>query len=292
MAREFTYYRGWVRDRRELCGNLVRIVVGGGEIDSWVSSGVPDEALLVVVPERGTARLTMPDEVAADADPYERSRWYTVRAYDAERGELTIDVVLHDIGLATRWARTVRVGDAVGISSTHHWYARPEQAHWQVLCGDLVALPAIGRIIEQTPDHVRTLAYVEITDRDDEQPELGDVVTWVHRPSSSHRPDGRGSRLDEIMRGIAFPDGPGYVYVAGEASVTRAVRKYLRHEAELQKSSYGVVGYWRARSEEWMRRYTEAQIDLETLYANGERAGLDAEQLSDEVDRQLDAAGL
>ncbi|MGH3425526.1 MAG: siderophore-interacting protein [Nocardioidaceae bacterium] len=288
MARELTYFRGEVRDRRELSAHLVRLVIGGDGIGGWVSSGVPDEALLVVVPEPGSTHLTMPDEVGDGDDPYERSRWYTVRRYDDRRHELTVDVVLHESGLATGWARDVRAGDAVGISSTHHWYARPANARWQVLCGDIVALPAIGRIIEQTPDHVRTLAYVEVPDLGDRQPGLGAAVTWVHNP----RLGDRGSELAGIVRGLRLPDGTGYVYVAGEASATRAVRKYLRHEAGLEKGSYGVVGYWRVRSEEWMRRYREARIDLESVYADGERNGTDPEQLSDEVDRRLDAAGL
>lgn len=287
MAREFRYVETTVRSRRELTPHLVRLVLGGGDADRWVSSGVPDEAILLVVPEPGTTRVTMPDEVT-DGDPYARSRWYTVRDYDADRRELTVDVVLHDVGLATRWARTVRVGDPVGISSPHHWFARPEDARWQLLCGDIVAAPAIARIIAQTPPQVRTHAYVEVPDPADALDDLGADVTWVHNP----RLGDEGSTLAEVVGSVELPEGPGYVYAAGEAAATRAVRKLLRHERGLPKESYAVVGYWRVRSEQWMRRYARAGIDLETLYAEGERAGLDSEQLSDEVDRRLEEAGL
>lgn len=287
MAREFSYFRARVRATRQLSPHLLRIVVGGDDIARWRSSGVPDEAMLVVLPEEGTEQITMPVEVR-DGDPYARSRWYTVRDVDPVRNEVTFDVVLHDVGLATAWARTVAVGDAVGISSTHHWYSPPDEARWQVLAGDLVAVPAFARIIEQAPAHVRTHAYVEVPGVGDEQPELGDAVTWVHNTQLGLD----GSRLAEIVRDIELPRGPGYVYVAGEAAATRAVRKYLRHEIGMAKGTYVAVGYWRVRSEEWMSRFRSSGVDLERVYADGEQAGLDAEQLTDEVDRQLEDAGL
>jgi len=285
-----TYHRAVVLERRHLSPHLVRLELGGNGqgtgFDTWRSAGVPDEALQLVVPDPANGRLTMPDARGDGEDPYEHSRWYTVRRHDPERQQITIDVVLHDTGLVTTWVQQVRPGDPVGVSSTRHWFSRPPDATWQLLVGDITALPAIGRIIGQTPGHVATTAYVELPDSRDAQ-DLGSNVEWVHNPAPES-----SSGLADIVSGARLPDGVGYVYVAGEAAATRAARKNLRRVRGLSKESYGVIGYWRAGNEAWMRRYEQAQIDLEKVYAEGERAGLDPEQISDEVDRLLDSAGL
>ena len=248
---------------------------------------MPDEAFLLVVPHPRTGELTFPDQVAGDGDPFECSRWYTVRRYDAELHQLTVDVVVHEVGLATRWAQVAAPGDPVGISSTRSWYELPQDATWQLLFGDIASLPAIGRIIEQAPDDVHTRVFVEIPDRDDEQV-LGVDVTWKHNRDLTTR----GSGLADLVIQAELPEGPGYVYVAGEAAATRDARKNLRRERGLSKKSYGVIGYWRVDRERWMRRFEESKIDLEKIYAEGEKADLDDEQLSDEEDRRLDEAGL
>lgn len=285
-----TYHRAVVLERRHLSPHLVRLELGGNGqgtgLDTWRSAGVPDEALQLVVPDPANGRLTMPDARSDGEDPYEHSRWYTVRRHDPERQQITIDVVLHDTGLVTTWVQQVRPGDPVGVSSTCHWFSRPPEATWQLLIGDITSLPAIGRIIEHTPEHVATTAHIEVPDPRDAQ-DLGLAAQWSHNPTPERR-----SGLTEIVAGAQLPGGVGYVYVAGEAAATRAARKNLRRVRGLPKESYGVIGYWRADSEAWTRRYEQAQIDLEKVYAEGEEAGLDPEQISDEVDRLLDSAGL
>ncbi|MDO9378584.1 MAG: siderophore-interacting protein [Nocardioidaceae bacterium] len=286
MARELTYSRAEVLRTQRLSPHLVRIEVGGPLMAGWTTTGVPDEAFLLGVPE-ADGSVVHPDEVPDGEDAYARTRWYTVRRFDAATGTMTFDVVVHDEGVATLWAQRAEVGDQVGVSTTSSWYDRPAEATWQVLFGDVVALPAIGRMIEEAPEGVRTVAHVEVHGPQDELAELGDAVTWHHTPAL-----GRESRLGEIVAATPLPEGPGYVYVAGEAAATRAAKRHLRQECGLPRGTYGVVGYWRARAEEWMRRYETSGIDLEKVYAEGEKAGLDEEQLSDEVDRRLEAAGL
>lgn len=283
MSRELTYYRTRLVDSERLTPHLRRVVLAGDELAGWTSSGVPDEALLLVVPD-ATGAVDAPGR-HNDYD-YDNCRWYTVRHFDAERSELIIDVVGHDIGLATRWARRARPGAPVAVSSVRHWYARPADARWQLLLGDITAVPAIGRMLDERPG-VPTVVRIEIADPRDEVPlAVGDDVSveWVHNDGPS--------RLDELARTAEPPGGPGYTFVAGEAAATRAVRRYLRHELGLPAARYSVVGYWRDRSEEWMAKYRKSGIDLETIYAAGEAAGRDEEELADEVDRRLIAAGL
>lgn len=283
MSREFEYFRTRLVTSERLSPHLRRIVLAGGELSAWRSSGVPDEALLLVLPDAGG--VVDPPGPHNEYD-YDNCRWYTVRRHDPRRAELTIDVVGHEVGLATRWVRRARADDEVAVSSVRHWYDRPADARWQLLVGDITAVPAIGRMLEERPD-VATVVRIELADPRDAVtlPATGDVsIEWVHNEGPS--------RLEELVRTADLPEGPGYTFAAGEAAATRGVRRYLRHELGLAAARYSVIGYWRDRSEEWQRRFRESGVDLEAIYAAGEAAGRDAEELADEVDRRLIAAGL
>jgi NADPH-dependent ferric siderophore reductase len=154
-----------------------------------------------------------------------------------------------------------------------------------VLAGDVTALPAIGRIVEESAG-LRTLVHVELPDPADAQELPGVEVTWHHTPDL-----GRGSRLGEIVAGIDLPDGPGYVYVAGEAAATRAARTHLRGQG-LERGRYGVVGYWRADSEAWLARMAESGLDTAALYARVSGEGRDEEEVRALYDDGLAEAGL
>ena len=62
----------------------MRLVLGGPRLADFASTGIPDEWVGLVVPGQF------------------QSRYYTVRAWDG--GELTLDIVVHDVGLVTEWA--------------------------------------------------------------------------------------------------------------------------------------------------------------------------------------------
>lgn len=108
---------------------------------------------------------------------------------------------------------------------------------------------------------------------------------WGQRPWAeslgAHRP---GQRV---------PQDPGYVWVAGEARATRAVRRYLRHELRLAPDAYKVVGYWTENAEQWMERYEalpeELRISLREMWSDETR---DAEEVADEYEAILEASGL
>ncbi|WP_369669230.1 siderophore-interacting protein, partial [Enterococcus faecium] len=78
-------------------------------------------------------------------------RTYTVRAHDPAAGEVTIDFVLHQGGVASSWARRAEPGDVIGLNSPTGMYDPPVDLAWQVLFADCAALPALSRIVENTP---------------------------------------------------------------------------------------------------------------------------------------------
>jgi len=150
----------------------------------------------------------------------------------------------------------------------------------------VTALPAIGRIVEESAGDVRTIVHVEIPDPADAQDLPGAEVTWHHTPGPA-----RGSRLGEIVEGITLPDGVGYVYVAGEASATRAARGHLRARG-LPRGSYGVVGYWRADVERWNATVAASGVDIAAIYHRALAEGEDEEEIRFRYGQGLADAGL
>ncbi|GAA4538178.1 siderophore-interacting protein [Pseudonocardia xishanensis] len=252
---------------RRLSPSLVRVELRG----AVPSAGVPDEACVLQFPD-------------ADGEPTaERGRWYTVRRIDG--AGLTVDIVLHPGGVGGEWAAVARVGDRLRRTHGNSWFRRPEGAAWQVLAGDVTALPAIGRIVEESAG-LRTIVHVEVPDPADAQELPGAEVVWHHTPGLA-----RASRLGEIVAGIALPEGSGYVYVAGEASATRSVRTHLRARG-LPRGSYGVVGYWRAEIEKWNARLEASGVDTAAIYERALAAGRDEEEVRALYEAGLAAAGL
>src|SRR3954454_13292050 len=132
-------YAATVLRREPLSPHLVRIVLGG--LDGFASSGVPDEWVGLVVPGQF------------------QSRYYTVRSWNGT--ELVLDIVVHDVGLVTEWAMRDCTGEEVTITEPKGSFAMPEGSTWLHLVGDMTALPAMARIVDEVGPGVRTRVWVE-----------------------------------------------------------------------------------------------------------------------------------
>lgn len=84
---------------RALSPSMMRVVLGGRGLLGFVSTGVGDEFVRLLFAAVGESEPRLPE--AKDGvldygsiDP-DLSRVYTVRRFDAERGEVTIDFALH-----------------------------------------------------------------------------------------------------------------------------------------------------------------------------------------------------
>lgn len=172
------------------------------------------------------------------------ARDYTPRHVDIARQTLTIDFVLHADGPATSWARTARLGDALEIAGPRGSTVVPDDFDWYLLIGDSSALPAIGRRVEELRAAVPVTTIVTIEDDSDAQV-FATRAAW--RPQWVVRGADVADDSDAIIRAleaVELGDGDGFVWVAGETAVVRAVRRYLldvrRHPAAWLKAS----AYW------------------------------------------------
>ncbi|MFG3712375.1 siderophore-interacting protein [Micromonospora sp. NPDC047730] len=228
--------------------HLIRLVLGGEELTGLPVGEFTDHYIKIVFPVPGVDHPS-PMDLAAIRRDLPREQWprlraYTVRAWDALVGELTVDVVHHgDEGLAGPWAAALRPGDPVHFVGPGGAYAPSPDADWHLLVGDESALPAIAAALERLPADAPAVAFVEVADPAEEQRLVspGAVrLTWLHRGG---RPVGEA--LVAAVRDLEFPPGEVHAFVHGEAAFVKELRRLLRVERGVPRDRLSISGYWR-----------------------------------------------
>ncbi|MFJ4341983.1 siderophore-interacting protein [Streptomyces sp. NPDC088915] len=250
--------------------HMVRLVLGGPGLDGFDVGEYTDHYVKLLFAPEGVT-YPEPFDMERIREEYPREQWpttrtYTVRAWDPERRELTIDFVVHgDEGLAGPWAARAEAGDTVRFLGPGGGYAPDEAADWHLLVGDESALPAIAAALERLPAGARAHAFVEIEDAAEEQKleTAADLdVTWLHRGG---RPVGEA--LVEAVRTLDFPAGDVHAFVHGEAGFVKDLRRHLRLDRDVPRERLSISGYWRLgkTDEAWraIKREWNDQVERE-----------------------------
>ncbi len=197
-----------------------------------------------VVPEFTSDGPRLPEGASAPI-----SRDYSVRAWDPQASELSIDFVLHGHGVAGQWARDAKAGDELAVLGPRANILLPEDYDHYIAAGDESALPAIARLIEEAPAGSRVSAVIEVASAAEEQvitPKAARAdVQWVFRDTA---PVGEGHRsaLETALRQIEInTDECVFAFAAGEATAMKPIRRYLRYEVGLPRAAVDVGGYWK-----------------------------------------------
>lgn len=223
------YLSATVKYRQTITPSMIRIVLEGGDLHRFESTGRPDEFVWLTFP-------------AADNEEG-IGRYYTVRRWNPLLREMTIDFVLHQTGVATNWAQRVCEGETIRLLAPRSRFCPPSDADYIVLLGDMTGLPAVGRIIEELPCGVKAIAHIEIPCEEDRQTidTTGDTtLNWHYTFGHGHQP----TRLHDIARSMQLPEGKAYIWIAGEASAVSDCRKHFRDVLGIDKSRITSVGYW------------------------------------------------
>lgn len=219
-----------VVDAVELLTPNMRRIAFAGEALATLSVPLPAQWLKVVLP--------------ASLDGMQANRAYTIRHFHPDRRRMEIDFVLHgDAGPASAWAGSAKVGDVVHLSSPRGGYRVDPDAHWRLLAGDETALPAIASILDALPvDGIPTYVVVEVPSLDDVQPLCDSGTTvfqWVAREDSGRVP---GHLLQEMVAMLPLSDARAEVFLAGEATAVKAIKRDLAQRAPLARID--AKGYW------------------------------------------------
>jgi NADPH-dependent ferric siderophore reductase len=282
--------------RRNVTAGMVRVTLGGEELADLKSTGIGDEYIRLFFPDATTGELVLPETdergfwVWPEGKKPAHCECYTIR--NARPGEIDLDFVVHEGGIASEWAQGANPGDRIVIREPHGIYEAPPDANWFVFVADATGLPALGRLLEGLPAGSEARAIIEVPDAGHEQQLTSPAelqLVWLHGSGNGLGP----SRLEEVLRSIAVPEGRiPYVWVVGEARSTRAIRKYLRHELGWSPTSYSVTGYWTADKEAWERSWAALDPGVKRQIDDLWASNREREEVTDEVEATLERFGL
>jgi len=228
----------------QLAPDMRRIVLVGDDLEATLPH--PPMAcadhVKIVVPDENTGELRLPEPGGArrPAGDAVVMRDYTVRRFDPDRRELTIDFVLHDHGPTGRWAIGAAPGSRLGVLGPRGSTLFPADRGRYVIGVDETGLPAAERWIAETPAGATLEAYILVADARSER-ELpnrpGLTVRWLHRSAG-------GDLAGALLAAVTVADPDTFVWAAGEAGALAPVRRHLRGIG-FDPDGFAVQGYWK-----------------------------------------------
>lgn len=231
-----------------LTPRMIRVEVTSPDLTGFTSLSYDDHVKLffaidggeIALPIAGPNGLKFPDGIARPD-----GRDYTPRHFDSKKNTLTLDFVTHGEGPAITWAKNAKPGDTVGLGGPRGSFVLNENFDWYMLIGDETALPAIGRRIEELSERQKAIALIEVADDKERQTfaAKADVsVQWLPRNGAA---TGNSDLVLGAIRDQKMPTGNGYIFVAGEAGMVKAMRDYFVDECGHNPNWIKAASYWR-----------------------------------------------
>jgi NADPH-dependent ferric siderophore reductase len=230
--------------RQAVTPHLQRVTLGGPEL-AGLDPGLPAASVRLLLPRDGV--LVLPtwtgNEFLQPDGTRPALRTLTPRRWDGARGELDVEIVLHDDSPLTRWAASATPGAVAALSGTGRGFAIDAAATHFVLAGDESALPAMSVLLEALPPTATVTVLAEVARPDARFPlpdHPGATVTWRDLPAG----DAPGEALVVAVHdAVVAPDAR--VWVAGEAAAVQRIRGHLFDDRSLPRAHCTVRGYWK-----------------------------------------------
>lgn len=269
VAAPFRFFSLQVVRTRRLGPSLVRVTFAGEDLQYFFSDG-RDQSLSLFLPHPGQSEPQVPLELGdgwwqgwreLPDDVRAVMRSYTLRALRRNPDEVDIDFVLHGVepgaatpaGPASRWASRASAGDRVlllgpAVADNRAIRFRPsEDTDLVVIWGDETAVPAVSAILESLPAGTRARVWLEVHGAGDIQDlvtEADAEITWLVQEEA----------VGAIRAAQLPPANHPYVWIAGESSSVKALRRHFVQERGVDRRRVTFVGYWRqGLSEEQLR---------------------------------------
>jgi NADPH-dependent ferric siderophore reductase len=225
---------------------MARVTLAGPELED-LRVEEPAASVRVLLPSAAGAELVVPEwagnEFLLPDGQRPTIRTLTPRRLDADRSELDVEVVIHEDGAASKWAKTVRSGDPAAVSGPAHGYNIDPDSPSFFLAGDETAIPAISQLLECLPAGRSVHAQIEIVVPEAKLalPERPDAtVSWRVLPSDAPP----GTALVAAVRDTELDPG-SRAWVAGEAAAVQRIRRELFEARGLPRPQASIRGYWK-----------------------------------------------
>lgn len=170
-------------------------------------------------------------------------RTYTIRHQRID--EIDIDFMLHkDGGPASTWARHAQPGDAIIIGSPGPKKLIGLSTDWQLLVGDMTALPTISVNLGELPDTAEGYAVIEVVSKEDIQilkHPKNIKIKWIINPHPGTDPN---ALLKEVQS-LNWLEGEASVWAACEFNSMKALRDYFKKEKNVSKENVYISSYWK-----------------------------------------------
>lgn len=217
-----------------------------GDMEGFASDGHADHIKAFFFPDGVEPKVVPIGQRGAEFAEGERPemRDYTPRYWNIAECWIELDFVLHGDGPASSWAAKATIGSKLVIGGPRGSLVVPPAFDWYLLAGDETALPALARRIEELPAGSKVVAVIEVADAAEEQTfqTATDLsLTYLHR---NGQPAGTTTLVLDTIKTMAFPPGDAYAYLAGESSMSRAVRAHLTDERGFNPEYVKAAGYW------------------------------------------------
>lgn len=202
--------------------HLVAVTLGGDSLADFASPSFDDHVKVFL-------------DVGA-AEPVRRD--YTPRRFDPRARELTLEFVLHGDGPAAAWAAQAAPGQRVRIAGPRGSFVVPTDYAWHWLVGDVTALPAVARRLEELPAGARVSAWLQVADPADRRlpPTAATLdLRWFDDQAG----------LLAALRAAPLPAGEGYVWAAGEGGAMAELRRILVEDKGHDKRAIRAAAYWK-----------------------------------------------
>ncbi|MEW1862570.1 siderophore-interacting protein [Streptomyces sp. NBC_00669] len=248
--------------------HMVRVVLAVDPAATLDIGEYTDHYVKLLFPAEGE---TFPEPLDIEAirrdqprERWPRTRTYTVRSYDPGTREMAVDFVVHgDEGVAGPWAARAQAGEVLYFSGPGGGYTPDPAADWHLLAGDESALPAIGAALDRLPADATAKVFIEVSGPEEEQKfdvGPGTEVVWLHRGTGQV-----GAALVEAVTALDFPAGRVHVFVHGEATFVRDLRRHLRLDRGIPREDLSISGYWRRGKDEdgWQSSKREWNAEVE-----------------------------
>lgn len=240
-----------VVEKQVLAPQLLRLVLEG-DLEDYPQPQ-PAAHFKLLLPRAGQESPSLPDMSSGSARWAEGQvkpwlRAYTVRAFNRERRQLTVDLVVHSSGPATEWAHAAVPGSQLAISMPGGPSPMLPEASCYWLAGDLSAVPAIAALLEALPADAKGEVWL-LTGEDVrfllQQRPQGIEVHWVQHQAQAE------PQLLQALQARGWPEQQDMTaWVAGEHHEVVALRDWLRVDCGLSKTRLYAVPYWKRDADE------------------------------------------